>query len=95
MKVLLVNPPFPERALRCLKRLPANESEPNASSSVNALVILMRVILRLGIIDSARLEFWRYMRIVVTKRRKRLAQAVRLAIMGYHFRKLPAGRQPC
>ena len=83
------------RALRCLKRLPANESEPNASSRVNALVILMRVIFRLGVIDGSRLEFWRYLRIVLAKRRTRLAQAVRLAIMGYHFRKLPAGRQPC
>ena len=55
----------------------------------------MNVLLRLRFIDSTRLEFWRYMQFVVAKRRKRLAQAVCLANMGYHFRKLTTGRQPC
>jgi hypothetical protein len=77
------------RALRCLKRLPKGESEPNACSFWSAIAILIRVVVRLGVFDNARLEFWRFMRFVVLKRRRRLAQAVRLAAMGYHCRKLP------
>jgi hypothetical protein len=56
---------------------------------VSAAATLTRVIIKLGVIDSERLEFWRFMRIVLLKQRRRFAQAVRLAVMGYHFRKLP------
>ena len=77
------------RALRCLKRLPHDQPEPGVCGFWTAVVILIRVVVRLGVIDSARLEFWRFMRGVVLKRRRRFVQAIRLAAMGYHFRKLP------
>jgi radical SAM superfamily enzyme YgiQ (UPF0313 family) len=81
------------RALRSLKRMPAGQSEPSMCSLLTAVIILARVIVRLGVIDSARLEFWRFMRGVMLKQRGRLVHAVRLAIMGYHFRKLPLPEQ--
>jgi radical SAM superfamily enzyme YgiQ (UPF0313 family) len=77
------------RALRCLKRLPGNQPEPSMCGFWTSLLILIRVVVKLGVIDNARLEFWRFMRGVVLKRRKRFVQAIRLAAMGYHFRKLP------
>jgi radical SAM superfamily enzyme YgiQ (UPF0313 family) len=80
------------RSLRFLKRLPASHSEPSMSGFLNSMAILGRVILKLGVIDSARFEFWRFMRIVIVKQRQRLSHAVRLAIMGYHFRKLQLSR---
>jgi radical SAM superfamily enzyme YgiQ (UPF0313 family) len=80
------------RALRCLKRLPYDQPEPGVCGFWSALLILIRVVVRLGVIDGARLEFWRFMRGVVLKHRKRFVQAIRLAAMGYHFRKLPLPR---
>src|SRR5262252_1490934 len=81
-----------DRALRCLKRLPHNQSEPGVCGFWSSVLILIRVVVRLGVIDSARLEFWRFMRGVVLNRRRRFVQAIRLAAMGYHFRKLPLPR---
>jgi hypothetical protein len=77
------------RALRCLKRLPDGQREPSMCGFWSSLLILIRVVVRLGVIDGARLEFWRFIRGVVVKRRRRFVQAIRLAAMGYHFRKLP------
>lgn len=81
------------RALRFLQRMPAGQSEPSTCSFLTAAIILLRVIVRLGVIDGGRLEFWRFMRGVMLKQRGRLVHAVRLAIMGYHFRKLPLPEQ--
>jgi radical SAM superfamily enzyme YgiQ (UPF0313 family) len=81
------------RSLRFLKRLPATCLEPTTSGFLKSMAILGRVIVTLGVIDSARLEFWRFMRIVIVKQRGRLTHAVRLAIMGYHFRKLKPASQ--
>src|SRR5262245_7250527 len=67
------------RALRCLKRLPHDQREPSMCGFWNSLLILTRVVVRLGVIDSARLEFWRFIRGVVLKRRRRFVQAIRLA----------------
>jgi radical SAM superfamily enzyme YgiQ (UPF0313 family) len=77
------------RALRCLKRLPGDQPEPSMCGFWSSFLILIRVVVKLGVIDSARLEFWRFMRGVILKRRRRFVQAIRLAAMGYHFRKLP------
>lgn len=47
-----------------------------------------RVVLTLGVRDSAREEFWRYLRRAAASHRRYFAHAVTLAAMGYHFRKL-------
>jgi hypothetical protein len=50
----------------------------------------MRVTLALGVRDPARREFWRYLIRAITINRQNFAQAVTLAAMGYHFRKITA-----
>jgi hypothetical protein len=44
--------------------------------------------LKLGVLDRERKEFWRFISQATVKHRDRLAESLRLAAMGYHFRKL-------
>jgi Domain of unknown function (DUF4070) len=55
------------------------------------VVTLSRIVLALGVRDRARGEFWRYLRCALTQHHERFAEAVRLAALGYHFRKLTEG----
>jgi radical SAM superfamily enzyme YgiQ (UPF0313 family) len=77
-----------QRALNCLERVVADVPEPRRSGLARDVVTLARVVLALGVRDRARGEFWRYLRRAFTQHRERFAEAVRLAAMGYHFRKL-------
>lgn len=52
------------------------------------VVHFFRVFFTLGVFDTARKDFWRFLRRVVAERRERLPEAVVLAAMGYHFRKI-------
>jgi radical SAM superfamily enzyme YgiQ (UPF0313 family) len=76
-----------QRALDCLSRL-TREPEPRRSSLTGDVTAFLRVVLALGVRDSARSEFWRYMKHTVTSHRPNFSHAVTLAAMGYHFRKL-------
>lgn len=76
------------RALGCLSRLRKDALQPQRANLFNDMKSLFRVVLTLGVRDSARKEFWRYMWRVVTSHRESFAHAVTLAAMGYHFRKL-------
>ena len=49
---------------------------------------LMRILLRLGIIDRERKEFWRFFVKALIKHRSQLVDSMRLAAVGYHCRKL-------
>jgi hypothetical protein len=42
----------------------------------------------LGVRDRARGDFWRFVRRVYAQHREKFAVAVRLAALGYHFRKV-------
>ncbi|MGI8467126.1 MAG: B12-binding domain-containing radical SAM protein [Pyrinomonadaceae bacterium] len=77
-----------ERALNCLGRIVQDAPAPRRAGLTGEAASLVRVVLKLGIIDGERLEFWRFMRRAVTEHRSYLAQAVTLAAMGYHFRRL-------
>jgi Domain of unknown function (DUF4070) len=55
------------------------------------VVTLFRIVLALGVRDRAGGEFWRYLRHALTRHREKFADAVRLAALGYHFRKLTEG----
>ena len=44
--------------------------------------------LKLGVFDRERKEFWSFFTRAVIKHRNRVAETLRLAAMGYHFRKL-------
>jgi radical SAM superfamily enzyme YgiQ (UPF0313 family) len=76
------------RALDCLERVVSGEPEPRRSGLMSDVATLARVVLALGIHDRARGEFWRYLLRALTRRREKFAEAVRLAAVGYHFRKL-------
>ena len=52
------------------------------------VVHFFRVFFKLGVFDAARKDFWRFLRRVVSERRELLPEAVVLAVMGYHFRKI-------
>jgi radical SAM superfamily enzyme YgiQ (UPF0313 family) len=54
----------------------------------NNLLAFSRLVLTLGVRDSGRREFWRYVRRVVTEHREKFEHGVVLAAMGYHFRRL-------
>ncbi|MDQ3010172.1 MAG: B12-binding domain-containing radical SAM protein [Acidobacteriota bacterium] len=77
-----------QRALDCLGRIVAKTPEPRREGLSSDLKALVRVVLTLGVRDSARREFWRYLRLAATHHRSNLAAAIRLAAMGYHFRKV-------
>lgn len=77
-----------QRALDCLERIITQTPEPRRDGLVSDLKALFRIVLTLGVRDNARGEFWRYLSLVVTRHRNNFAAAVRLAAMGYHFRKL-------
>jgi hypothetical protein len=51
-------------------------------------VSLARITLKLGILDRERWEFWRFVTEAAATHRDKLADSLRLAAMGYHFRKL-------
>ncbi|MBX7174548.1 MAG: B12-binding domain-containing radical SAM protein [Pyrinomonadaceae bacterium] len=76
-----------ERVLKCLSRVVQNKPEPSLGF-FNEGVAFFRVVLKLGIIDKERREFWRFLKKTLFVHRNRFAQAIRLAAMGYHFRKL-------
>jgi radical SAM superfamily enzyme YgiQ (UPF0313 family) len=76
------------RASDCLKRLAHTTAEPHRTSFAYEVATLSRVILRLGVFDRERIAFWKFFQQAVFRHRKHFAQAITLAAMGYHFRKL-------
>jgi radical SAM superfamily enzyme YgiQ (UPF0313 family) len=89
----LYNPgQYYQRALDCLKRVPQEESAPRHIGFVYSVAAFMRIVFRLGIFDRWRREFWRFLWRVGTQQREKFADALRLAAMGYHCRKLTDAR---
>lgn len=76
------------RALDCLRRMAQKEPEPHRASPASEAAALLRVIMRLGVFDRERAEFWRYFQRAVLEHRRHFAKAMTLAAMGYHFRRL-------
>ena len=76
-----------QRALNCLERVVAMTPEPRRGGLASDFVgsVLSD---RNGMRDPARGEFWRFLHRALTRHREKFAEAVRLAAMGYHFRKL-------
>src|SRR5262245_35307030 len=88
MRTLYSPAEYYQRALDCLERVVADEPEPRRSGMINDLKTLFRIVVMLGICDSARADFWRYIGRAYARHRVRFAEAVRLSAMGYHLRKL-------
>jgi hypothetical protein len=76
-----------QRALDCLSHL-TQGPEPRKTRLTSDLAAFARIALVLGLLDGARMDFWRYMKRSFTSHRQYFAHAVTLAAMGYHFRKL-------
>jgi radical SAM superfamily enzyme YgiQ (UPF0313 family) len=77
-----------ERALASMRRTAQQFTEPQHYNVINSVTSLTRILLRLGVLDRERREFWRFFTKTLLKHRNRFAESLRLAAMGYHFRKL-------
>jgi len=77
-----------QRALECLRRVSGGKPEPNYYTLIGGAMALTRIVLKLGIFDAERREFWRFFRRSVAEHRENFSHSMRLAAMGYHFRKL-------
>jgi radical SAM superfamily enzyme YgiQ (UPF0313 family) len=80
-----------QRALDCLERVVAGAPESQRNRFASDVVTLFRIVLALGVRDRSRGEFWRYVSRALTRHREKFADAMRLAAVGYHFRKLTEG----
>ena len=78
-----------DRALECLKRVSQHGPKSQRRNSLMRDVSsLARIMMKLGVRDRDRLEFWRFMTQTLAHHRGAFADSMRLAAMGYHFRKL-------
>jgi radical SAM superfamily enzyme YgiQ (UPF0313 family) len=77
-----------QRTLDSMKRTAHQLSVPGHYQLINGFASLTRILLKLGVLDRERKEFWRFLSHALLKHRDRLAESLRLAAMGYHFRKL-------
>jgi radical SAM superfamily enzyme YgiQ (UPF0313 family) len=79
---------YHERVLLSLRRTAQEFAEPNHYGVISGLTSLSRILFRLGVLDRERKEFWRFFSRSIVRHRDRIAESLRLAAMGYHFRKL-------
>jgi len=77
-----------QRALESLRRTTQKDSEPTRLDIIGALAAFSRLAIKLGVLDRERKEFWRFLRRTVRFHPNQFSQSMRLAAMGYHFRKL-------
>lgn len=85
---------FYQRALDSLARVPIPFTEPRRDGLLSDVITFARVVMALGIRDPDRHTFWRFLRSAWSQHRQQFAEAVRLAALGYHFRKLTEGHLP-
>ena len=77
-----------QRALESLRRTTQKGSEPTRFDIIAALAAFSRLTFKLGVLDRERKEFWRFFARTAARHRDQFPQSMRLAAMGYHFRKL-------
>src|ERR1700752_482454 len=77
-----------QRALDSLVRTPQRAPEPHQYKGLKALTTFVRLAFRLGVLDRERRAFWSFFLKAVAQHRDRMTELLRLAAMGYHFRKL-------
>jgi radical SAM superfamily enzyme YgiQ (UPF0313 family) len=77
-----------QRALDSLKRTTQEVPEPVRVKVISGGAALLRVVLKLGVLDRERREFWRFLARTAARHHEQFPQSMRLAAMGYHFRKL-------
>jgi radical SAM superfamily enzyme YgiQ (UPF0313 family) len=77
-----------QRALDSLKRTAQDLPDPARVKIVSSVAAFTRLIVKLGVIDRERKEFWRFLARTISRHRDQFPASMRLAAMGYHFRKL-------
>jgi radical SAM superfamily enzyme YgiQ (UPF0313 family) len=79
-----------QRALSCLGWLREAIVPIKTKNNLNIqnVAAFVRIVVKLGIRDRERSEFWRFMAQVLKNHRARFEQAMSFAATGYHFRKL-------
>lgn len=77
-----------QRVLDSLRRTNERVSTANHQSFVSAVTAFSRIVVKLGVLDRERREFWRFLARTVGTPRDKFAESMRLAALGYHFRKL-------
>jgi len=77
-----------QRALETLRRVSCTPPEPNRYNLRDGLMALTRIVVRLGVLDHERREFWKFFGRSLAHHRVQFGHSMRLAVMGYHFRKL-------
>ena len=77
-----------QRALDSMKRTYQSRAAPQHYDIMSSIASLVRIAIRLGVLDRERKAFWHFLGRTATKHHQKLAESLRLAAMGYHFRKL-------
>ena len=77
-----------QRALDSLKRTTQRVSTPYNSGLLQAIAAMSRLTIKLGVLDRERKAFWRFFAQTIRSPRTKFADSMRLAALGYHFRKL-------
>jgi radical SAM superfamily enzyme YgiQ (UPF0313 family) len=80
-----------QRALDCLERVITGAPDASYNSVAGDVASFFRIVLALGVRDHERGEFWRFLGRAITRHRDKFGEALRLAAVGYHFRKLTEG----
>jgi radical SAM superfamily enzyme YgiQ (UPF0313 family) len=76
------------RALESMKRTAQEFIEPQQYNIISAATAFARVLIKLGVLDRDRKEFWSFVTQAFLTHHQKVAESLRLAAMGYHFRKL-------
>ena len=79
---------YNRRALDSLMSTATEALPPARRLAAGDLSSALRVVFRLGVLDPSRRSFWGFLRRVCSERRDLLPEALTLAAMGYHFRKV-------
>ena len=77
-----------ERVRTSLRLTNSSGYSPAKAFKKEYILGFFRVLFRLGMTDPSRKEFWRFLSRVYKERRDLIGDAVVLAVMGYHFRKI-------
>ena len=77
-----------QRVFDSLKRTAQQVSEPTRLKIISSLAAFIRLTFKLGVLDTERAEFWRFFGRIAARHHDQFPQSMRLAAMGYHFRKL-------
>ena len=88
MRTIYNSGEYYSRALDSLKRTTQDFCEPNHLNLITSVASFARIAVKLGVLDRERKEFWRFLRQAFADHRDQFADTLRLAAMGYHFRKL-------